>query len=216
MGTEPEFHGGARNDATACAICHNPNLGSGGWSADTRTYIHAIHGASKRGQAFTWTGVSVADNYSKIVFPGDLKKCDTCHLPGTYDFSASTYAAALFPNLLNVTVATGKYDGSTANKTAFQISPYVTKDNVKDYGVGFSYNPATNATVAAAGTTLVNSPMASTCFSCHDSAAAQTHMNNDGGGSIYRDRATALTRTETCLFCHGPGKIVAIKTMHGQ
>jgi OmcA/MtrC family decaheme c-type cytochrome len=43
LGTAVEFHGGARNDATACAICHNPNRTSNGWSANASTFIHGIH-----------------------------------------------------------------------------------------------------------------------------------------------------------------------------
>jgi OmcA/MtrC family decaheme c-type cytochrome len=43
LGTAVDFHGGARNDATACAICHNTNRTSNGWSANASTFIHGIH-----------------------------------------------------------------------------------------------------------------------------------------------------------------------------
>ncbi len=43
LGTAVEFHGGARNDPTACAICHNTSRTSGGWSANASTFIHGIH-----------------------------------------------------------------------------------------------------------------------------------------------------------------------------
>jgi formate-dependent nitrite reductase cytochrome c552 subunit len=56
----------------------------------------------------------------------------------------------------------------------------------------------------------------SACFSCHDSATAQTHMANDGGGSIYGTRAAALGKSERCLDCHGVGKASPIKTKHKQ
>lgn len=221
LGTDPVFHGGARNDATSCAFCHTPNRASSGWAADSRSFVHAIHGTTaltsstrKRTVPYTWHAISATANYSKIVFPGDLKKCDTCHLPGTYDFTASAYTPALLANLLDVTVATGKFNG--ASTTAYTISPYVTKDNVMDYGSGFSYTVATGVTVEAAGTNLVSSPIASACFSCHDSATAQTHMANDGGGSIYGTRAAALGKSERCLDCHGVGKASPIKTKHKQ
>ncbi len=223
LGTEPAFHGGARNDATACAFCHTPNRAGTGWSADSRTFVHAIHGASaltsstrKRTNAYTWTGVSATNNYSKVVFPGDLKKCSTCHLDGTYDFTASAYTPALLANLLDVTTATGKFNGTVTGTNVFRISPYVVMDNVTDYGAGFSYNVATGVTVEAAGTNLVSSPIASACFSCHDTATAQTHMANDGGGSIYATRAVALTKSERCLDCHAAGKASPIKTKHKQ
>jgi OmcA/MtrC family decaheme c-type cytochrome len=43
LGGAVEFHGGARNDPTACAICHNTSRTSGGWSANASTFIHGIH-----------------------------------------------------------------------------------------------------------------------------------------------------------------------------
>ncbi len=224
LGTDPAFHSGARNDATACAICHNVNLSSNGWAADSRTFIHGIHGMNataqlltvnrKRTVPYTWAGVSATDNFSKAVFPGDLKKCSTCHLDGTFDFTASAYTPAMLANLLDVTSATGKFN--SASTTAFRISPYVVKDNVTDYGAGFGFNVATGVTTAAAGTNLVHSPIASACFSCHDTATAQTHMANDGGGSIYATRAVALTKSERCLDCHAAGKASPIKTKHKQ
>ncbi len=226
LGTDPEFHGGARNDANACAFCHNPNRASSGWAADSRTFIHGIHGMNataqlltvnrKRTVPYTWAGVTATNNYSKVVFPGDLKKCTTCHFEGTYDFTASAYTPALLANLLDVTTATGKFNGTATGTNVFRISPYVTKDNVADYGSGFSYTVATGVTVEAAGTNLVNSPIASACFSCHDTATAQTHMANDGGGSIYATRAVALTKSERCLDCHAAGKASPIKLKHKQ
>lgn len=221
LGTDPLFHGGARNDANACAFCHTPNRASSGWAADSRSFVHAIHGTTaltsstrKRTVPYTWHAVSATANYAKIVFPGDLKKCSTCHMDGTYDFSASAYTPALLANLLDVTVATGKFNG--ASTTAYTISPYVTKDNVMDYGAGFSFNVATGVTTEAAGTNLVSSPIAAACFSCHDSATAQTHMANDGGGSIYGTRAAALGKSERCMDCHGVGKASPIKLKHKQ
>jgi OmcA/MtrC family decaheme c-type cytochrome len=43
LGTAVEFHSGARNDGTACAICHNTSRTSSGWSANASTFIHGIH-----------------------------------------------------------------------------------------------------------------------------------------------------------------------------
>ena len=210
--TAAAFHAGQRNDANTCAWCHRPNQTSSGWSADSEVFVHGIHGASKRSVAFTWHAVSATDNYSTIGYPGILKNCETCHLPGTYDFSASASASAL-PNRLYRTVGQGKYNAAT--DTAKAISPYVTADNVADYGTGFSFNAATGVTTAAAGTTLVNSPIAAACFSCHDSDLAKSHMTSNGG-SLYEARTTALAKTEQCTLCHLAGKVADIKTMHAK
>ncbi|MCX7140848.1 MAG: OmcA/MtrC family decaheme c-type cytochrome [Proteobacteria bacterium] len=283
LGIDPNFHSGSRNDATACALCHNPNAMNGGWSYDSKTFIHAIHAANptpgaaqtgKRANAYTFAASSATDNFGGVRFPGYIQKCETCHVSGTYDLSASNYTDTLFASMQPVTVArgalvdtvgytlnnkvstttgtTGTCDVNSATSgsasSAYAYSPYITKSTsaaVVDYGNGFSYNTgsatvsngckpnsggvavsallgaytfysvAAGSSIDAQGTTLVNSPVASACFSCHDSAKAKAHMSNDGGGSIYRDRTTALTKTETCTFCHGSTGTVPIKTRHG-
>ena len=61
----------------------------------------------------------------------------------------------------------------------------------------------------------MTSPIATPCFSCHDSPLAQQHMKTNGG-SIYALRSTALATAETCMVCHGPGRIADIKAMHAK
>ena len=132
----------------------------------------------------------------------------------SYDFSAPASASAL-PNRLYRTVGTGTYPVPDPLTVAgYSQSPYVTPGT---YGSGFSYNAGTGATTPAATTTLVISPIATACFSCHDSAQAQQHMENEGA-SIYRDRATALARTEQCMFCHDASSAygLGIKAVHAK
>ena len=71
------------------------------------------------------------------------------------------------------------------------------------------------APVAAAGSTLVNSPIATACFACHDTTQAMAHMRTNGG-SIYAPRSTALGTVETCMICHDSGRIADIKVMHAK
>ena len=210
--TAEAFHAGQRNDGSTCAWCHNPNRTSSGWAADSTNFIHAIHGSSKRSTNFTWHAASTTDGFWTIGFPGVLKNCEGCHLSGTYDFSASASASAV-PNRLYRTVATGKFNAATDTFKA--ISPYVVADNVTDYGAGFSFNAATGVTVPAAGTTLVDSPISTVCFACHDTATAKSHMEANGG-AIYATRTSALAKTESCLICHGTGKQMDIKAMHAK
>jgi OmcA/MtrC family decaheme c-type cytochrome len=220
LGLSIVFHGGARNDATLCAFCHTANQTSSGWTANASSFVHGIHAAAKRSVPYTWHAVSATDTYYNVTYPGYLRNCEQCHLTGTNDLSASAYTAnkaALFSNLLWPTVAAGKYDG--ASSTAYTLSPYVIKDNVTDYGKVFSYTPATDVTVPAAATTLVSSPIASACFSCHDTNIAKAHMILQGG-SLYEARSTALQKTETCVVCHGTaantlnGSVPSIKAAH--
>lgn len=207
LGISPNFHSGARNDATACAFCHTPNRTSSGWSANASTFIHGIHGGSKRTVPFTWHAASATDTYANLLYPGVLNNCEQCHLPDTYNFGTTAATAAL-PNMLWSTVGTGTYPGTSASYT---ISPYVLSGS--DYGAVYSYSVATGATTTAALTTLVNSPVSAACFSCHDSTSTKAHITLNGG-SIYQPRSSAFANTETCLICHGAGTIADIKAVH--
>ena len=208
--TTDAFHGGQRNDGTTCAWCHTPNVDftHSGWSADSTSYIHAIHGGAKRTVPFTWHASSATEGFFNVKYPGVLRQCETCHLPGTYDFSASTSANAMF-NRQYRTVASG-----TASAPAFNLSPYVVAGT--NYGAGYSVNSATGVPTDAAATTLVTSPLATQCFACHDSTLAKDHMLITGNASIYEARSTALAKPELCMVCHGPGRIADIKVMHSK
>jgi OmcA/MtrC family decaheme c-type cytochrome len=141
-----------------------------------------------------------------VGYPGVLNQCETCHIAGTYDFSASASAAAMDGRQYR-TVASGTIAANAST------SPYVTTG--VNYGSGFSFAGATGTITDAAATTLVTSPTATVCFACHDSKDAETHFVINGG-SIYAPRSTALATTETCMVCHGPGRIAAIKDSHAK
>lgn len=248
--TDDSFHGGQRNDATTCAWCHNPNRTSSGWSADSTSYIHSIHGGNKRTQPFTWHSGAVGESFADVKFPGVLRNCEGCHIRGAYDFRNAASQSAL-PNRLYRTVASGffavnigdtvpRYSGATctAGTTtpqtdvgAYSLSPYIL-GFPENYGTLFSYNatltpasscttdgaPVTNpagGTLEADPRTLVNSPIATQCFSCHDTDLARTHMEINGG-SIYAPRGSALGAKETCLVCHDVGRIADIKAVHAK
>jgi OmcA/MtrC family decaheme c-type cytochrome len=240
LGTAVDFHGGARNDPTSCAICHNPNRTSSAWSANASTFVHGIHAGTdptsvtaakangtvgdpgagsggagltyssgKRYVPFSWHRDSSGWNAAAMVYPGILKRCESCHVPNAVNFGAT--GATLLPNLLWSTSGTGKYNAATDTVKALPRDPvtgsvkYVFADNVVNYGNVFGFTPegsavpkyidaagATNASylsIAGAGgvrveadtATLVESPVTAACFACHDSGVAQAHMNQYGG-----------------------------------
>jgi OmcA/MtrC family decaheme c-type cytochrome len=258
-GSQPFVKGTSpRNNAVACSICHLANrVDSAGWSADVSTWFHGIHGASKRTTPFTVTAASATDNYSKLIFPGLAKNCSNCHVPNAVNFGtvssvggAPSYTvmtpAGTFTgtkNLLWTTAATGRIPTSNTFATSYYAwagsRSFDGSTSAQNYGSGFSYSVATGATTAAATTTLVNSPIASACFACHDdnTAAADGHLASIAtasgtnyvagsatshiitfGGVLYKPRSTAggatLSNTETCLNCHGAGQAVDAALAH--
>ncbi len=219
--TEDAFHAGQRNDGTTCAWCHNPNLATNqntGWNADSTHFVHAIHASAKRVNKYTWhatlkAGKSVGstdagdyDGFWDVTYPGILNDCTTCHASGTFDYSATTSAAAL-DNRLFRTAA------KSVMVTNLPTAPWVTPG--KDYGPGFSFSATTGVTIQGDPKNLVMSPTVTVCSACHDTADAITHFKVNQGA--YYDPRTAITGTnETCLICHAKGRIADIAVMHAK
>ncbi|MBI4290507.1 MAG: OmcA/MtrC family decaheme c-type cytochrome [Betaproteobacteria bacterium] len=217
--THESFHGGQRNDATTCSWCHNPNRTSRGWSADSTSFVHAIHAAAKRNATmpFTWHAASPTDGFFTIGYPGILNNCETCHLPGTYDYSATGSAIPSPNNRQYRAVATGTLSSTSA--TAFEFAPATLVPRDVNFGAGFAVDangaPTAASTTVANGTNLVTSPIATVCFACHTDDLAIAHMRSNGG-SLYVDRTTALTTTEQCTLCHLTGRVADIKVVHAR
>ena len=225
LGVAPTFHAGQRNDGPTCSFCHNPNRTSNGWSADSKYFIHAIHATRMRTTPFQWHQSSADPaNQWDAEFPSPLNNCESCHAPNTYDFSlAAANATSNLDSVPNQLLATVGQDtvasGVTSNYTTqtdrtLLFSPWVDSSNGTSYGLGYSYNAATDATTAAAGSTLVISQITTACVACHDSQSALAHMQLNGG-HFYDTRANTLASFgESCLTCHGPGREVSIADVH--
>ena len=69
-------------------------------------------------------------------------------------------------------------------------------------------------TTEAAATTLVSSPIAAACFSCHDTSLDRAHMESNGGSIYAAAQLRRSAKVEQCLLCHGTGKVADIKAMH--
>ena len=229
LGTNPSFHGGVRNDPTACAMCHTTNGVDTGWSYNASTFIHGIHAAAFRTVPYSWQSGA----FVSLRYPGVLQDCNQCHVPNAVNFGAS--GMSVQPNLLWTTTATG-----TTAAPGAGTSPYISQVAGTKYGLAFQFTPAgatvaaytlVNGTVvpahvAAAGgdtrqaeaTTLVSSPIAAACFACHDTVSDKNHMMTNGG-VIYQPRGnTALVSSgvagEACLVCHGQGQTMDAVAVH--
>lgn len=200
LGTAPTFHVGQRNDGPTCSFCHNPNKAgsNSGWAANAKDFVHALHGAGKRTVPFAWHAVSATEGFWDVTYPGYLADCQQCHLPGTYDFSASQYTAN---------------DGALVDSLLFSVAASGTVvDN-------FAKSPYAPAGSYSGDAVLVTSPITAACIACHDSDAARYHMLGNGGTfyaprSSVKDGAGNVINTEQCLVCHAKGKIAPIGEVH--
>jgi OmcA/MtrC family decaheme c-type cytochrome len=109
-------HGTNRNnDTQVCAACHNPASTDvserqtltattpgidGRWeqTIDFKHMIHAIHDGSVRGAAgapFVIYGYGGSvNNFSDVVYPGQINRCDACHVATSYYPVADTAVQA--------------------------------------------------------------------------------------------------------------------------
>ena len=222
------YHAGQRNDAPTCEFCHNGQRVNSGWGVNTKDFVHALHGAGKRVNKFSWEA-SAGFKYWTITYPSVLNNCEICHVPGSYDFGNTTNAGEV-PNLNWTTVATGNIPNPvpvvvTGDEPipGTYYSPFVTAGAA--YGSGFSFSGVTGASTPAAVTTLVSSPYVAACSNCHDSVMALNHMKANGG-SFYASRGSVqanpaapvagapLVNKEQCFLCHSAGKVADVRKVH--
>lgn len=195
------LHGNNRTDEPGvCAVCHNPNGTDAGRrpraggvltggvdgkleeAIDFKTMIHGIHAGQASNGGFREKGIVVygfggsVNDFSKVVFPGQLKNCSACH-------SGTSYQLA------------GIWESPTANGV-----------------LGTTVSTAASASDAADN--LRHSPTAAVCSSCHDSAIANVHMQQNFA-TFSATQATIDGTVEGCVLCHGAGRIYDVKTMHG-
>lgn len=224
-----EGHGGNRvYETQVCVVCHVPNLSSSGRGiadaaltayvfndADTailtrwgfnktlanaalnfpeatnnfKDMIHGIHAGKDRTDPLHFTrdrlpGAIMPFDVYKVGFPGILDNCQTCHLPNTTTVGYNVVpATALWTNNKTTTGA----DTTTAIAKAARVG-------------------SVNAGTFPNATDRVTSPFTAACVSCHDSAAAKSHMQlNNGQIDILRS-SIPTAPAEACAVCHGAGK----------
>jgi OmcA/MtrC family decaheme c-type cytochrome len=206
LGFEPDFHSGARNNGQICNICHNPLRNNKSWSGNQKDFIHGIHagggsgvGFGIRTNRFGWHGEL---SFWLTTYPSNLSNCEACHLPGTYDFSASQYTDNFGELITRLLPSTASNSNVTAGTIAgYEAAPpWVVPGNYSDAGGDKSAN-------------LVVSAITSPCLGCHDSPPAVSHFRLNGA-QIYVPRSSYVPGTEACLVCHGPDREFAIHDMH--
>ena len=86
------LHNGNRNRFDYCVLCHNPNETDQAQrpadqmpaeSVNFGGLIHKIHNGVNRNWRSVYGIGGFEDSYPSVTFPGDLGKCDNCHVNGS-------------------------------------------------------------------------------------------------------------------------------------
>lgn len=96
------IHGGGRREYDLCVLCHNPgNIDPDtGNSVDMSTLIHKIHMGENLPSVEAGTPYVIIGNqqsvhdYSHVVFPQDVRNCDTCHEGANADYHKTVPSVA--------------------------------------------------------------------------------------------------------------------------
>ena len=150
-------------------------------SNNFKDMIHGLHAGKDRTNPIqiardrTPNAINLIDG-SEIGFPAILKKCETCHISGTY--------SGLPANVLATTYEAdnGVFLNGTSRATA-DAKAALSQPNPGD---------------------KVTTPFAAACVSCHDSSAAKAHISLNGGQILALRSAMSYTN-ESCAVCHGKG-----------
>ena len=184
-------HGAASNDPQACVICHNGNNPMAG----------------------TVVSGGVVTQYAESA---DFKRMIHLKHAGQGSNYPVRPNASLTTQMGSVIYA-GLGDCSACHvNDSYQVNRSILGTSVT-YDVDTS-SDSTDAVVTDtdASDNLVISPKASTCASCHASALAQSHMEDNGAvfGTATQGDLAAAKVFEQCDACHLPGAMAPVDVVH--
>lgn len=193
------LHGNNRtNEPGVCVVCHNPNAtdrtqriaaaAAGEESIDFKRMIHALHAGQSSNGGFRTTGITVYGFGGRPI-----------------DFSTVVFPGG--PNHLKNCAAC--HAGTSYQLAGIWAAPTA--------GGILGTTTSTGADPAGSADNLRISPTAAVCSSCHDSAAVQAHMQDAFNGGLFSVTQAAINAAaeENCSFCHGAGRALDVKTVHG-
>jgi OmcA/MtrC family decaheme c-type cytochrome len=117
------FHGGGRNQAEVCSICHTTTFVSGGTTPISfQVMIHRIHTGSNLTNSYVVGGT----DFKEVTYPGDRRDCTACHVGTSYQVPLpATNLAVTTPNwywtptLPTAAACLGCHDTTTTAAHAF-------------------------------------------------------------------------------------------------
>ena len=85
------FHGGSRRGIEMCVLCHTPQTTDPdtGNTLDFKVFIHKVHAGAtlpsvQAGKPYQIIGFNQGvSDWSDVVFPSDVRRCETCHQQNT-------------------------------------------------------------------------------------------------------------------------------------
>ena len=136
-----KLHGNIRHEPEYCVMCHSPVADDSPFrpvdqlparTIDFKHMIHRIHMGEDLTRDYTLIGfMGSVHNYNEALYPGDLRNCESCHLPGTYNVPAPATVATIDPNEFfspippNSSACIGCHDSVDASAHAFvNIAPF--------------------------------------------------------------------------------------------
>ncbi len=184
------LHGNNRsNEPQVCAVCHNPNAtdavmrpaaggvdGKAEEAIDFKTMIHGIHAGQASNGGFRNKGLVIygfggsVNDFSGVVFPGQLNNCAACHAGNSYQITG-LWAAPVAGGILGTTIASGASTTDPADN--LRISPTAAvcsscHDGVADRA--HMQDPGNGGNFSATQAALLAGP-AEGCVLCHGSGA---------------------------------------------
>ena len=152
---------GRRKGVALCVTCHNPGTTDPdtGNNVDMATMVHKIHMGASLPSVQAGTPYRIIGNqnsvhdYSGVVFPADVRNCQTCHVENV---------ASLPPPL-----------------TA-EVTPMRSRSREQNIQAKLSYEPAGQAGAPDANRHFLN-PSRRACGACHDNVNFATGLNHAGG-----------------------------------
>jgi OmcA/MtrC family decaheme c-type cytochrome len=192
------LHGENRTDEPqVCAICHNPrntDIGRRPKNADGTVNTAATLDGLKE---------QTVDFRRMVHAIHGAGKRETPYVAYGFGGTAHDYSGVGYPGILNNCRACHKGDTFMLPLASGLLASTVDTGNI-----------LTNPGYLADQTDdLVTTPASFICASCHDSALAQTHMEQNGGQfSVLVTGAN--NSAETCEVCHGPGRLADVARVH--
>ena len=191
------LHGNNRtNEPQVCVVCHNPN----GTDKSQRPPGGGIDGKAE--EAIDFKTMIHAIHAGQASNGGFREKGIVIY---GFGGRANDFSNVVFPGHLNVCT-------TCHTDTSYQLSGIWASPTANGI-LGNTFDTAASPTDASDNLRI--SPIASVCYSCHDTAAAQTHMESQGANFSATQATLDSSVVEGCTtFCHGPAGAWPLKKVH--